>query len=239
MSCGLGIMCNNGIVLGCDSGIIMGLGLEMLRSEGRKWFDITDDIKLIGTGRCSSSDYLVELILEDMPLHVNEMSLREFRYFIEDCSIKLHERYNLTRSPISKNSEEPRFNILSLISYRNVDGALGLFEVHGDGFVEPVHQWQPVGSLGVVPEYLMQQFYHPDIEIKKMVRIVYYILSETINVDPYCGGRIRVGYLIPDRPFVDLQENELMEISKVVQERRALLHNQVYKKMFDEEFNLK
>ena len=65
------------------------------------------------------------------------------------------------------------------------------------------------------------------------------MLSEVIKTDPWSAGKIEIGYLTPDEPYVDgaIQEQHMQELHNVVQERRSLLHGQVYKCLFDDDFN--
>jgi len=79
MSTGLGLICQDGIVLGSDSLVTKALGPEVTRANQGKPFGITDRIQLIGTGGYTENVHLVNEIQENLPDHPEIIPTRELR----------------------------------------------------------------------------------------------------------------------------------------------------------------
>ena len=238
MSIGLGVRCKDGIVLGCDSASTLVLGPEMTRPDQGKYFKVTDRIQLIGTGGYTDGVRLVREIQGRLPNHPDVMSTKDFEVILEDSALALHTRYNLDQDPPIRDGNDPRCDGASIICFGNVGGDLGLYVVLGSGDVEFVSEWHPVGSLAPVTEYLLQRLCRPNINLQIGLKIAAYVVSEIIDADPYCGGRIRLGYLERGGQYVDFEDDDIKEIDHLVQERRTLLHGRIFKHVFDDQFNL-
>ena len=238
MSFGLGIQIKDAIIIGCDSRGVYDYGQEIIREDHGKWYDVTDRIVLVGTGSGIDPERQVREIQSRLPDHPEYMSMVKFEEVLEDATDHLHERHNIQRPPMDPNKPEPRFDSTSLVAFTNVDHELGMFYVLHSGILDLSKKWCPVGSLALLGEFLLQRFYRPDIDLRQGLRLCWYVLKEIARSDPYVGGEIRLGYIERGEPYFELSADVKKEIDDLVQERRSILHDSIYHRLFDDEFTV-
>jgi 20S proteasome alpha/beta subunit len=217
----VGIKCKDGVVLGSDSQQEFGRGVAVKRLNTGKIYKLNERFSIAGAGTTAHIEKAIDSIniaLNDTKRRKGGMELCEDDCVnaIERAMIVTHKTYNIERATFLEDSREKNFfnPILICGCLERIDKSDNacLFIIHTEGVVEKITDYATAGSGAAYAELLLKNYYSPELTVNEAIPLVLHAISEVIDIDPNCGGLIRVTTVKPDGGIKMLTNEEINQL---------------------------
>ncbi len=221
----VGIKCNDGIVLACDSQGSYKKGLDMKSLDENKIFPIPKGrqpayLALAGSGDSAQIKMCVEELAEG--LGDQRFSDRQLRENVLSVLLELHRKHNVERSRFLGLAEVGMFfHPVSILGAKleDINGQMsfGLYLLEPAGWVNPIDEYETLGSGSALADLLMKQIkrsmnaFHitwSTLSVEDATMFSSYVINEVKTSDRYTGGMTKVA-VINSGGFRELSETEV------------------------------
>lgn len=217
----VGLKCDDGVVLGSDSQQEFGRGVAVKRLNKGKIYKVGERFAIAGAGTLAHIEKAVDSIkvaLDDTKRRKGGIDLCEDDCVnaIERAMTVTHKTYNIERASFLEDSSEKDFfrPILICGCLENNNGADSacLFIIHTEGIVEKIDDYATAGSGAAYAELLLKNYYSSAVKVEQGIPMVLHAISEVIEIDPNCGGLIRIAVVKPKEGVRMLEDQEISNI---------------------------
>lgn len=209
----IGARCIDGVILAGDRRVLRGTEY----SEEKK---IIQPFKNFVVGASGISG-LMDKFLNEMNLylnspHDNQLTWREFSYFLEDLATNLFERYN-SRLERLQEAEVGGFAFDTLFGFKEYSDHASLYHMYGNGFSAEVKKFDIIGHGQPHALPFLKTLYRQNITMEEMIKLCVFILKliDEEKIDLSVGGKPQI-YKIPDiGDTIELSEDEIEELLNI------------------------
>lgn len=225
----VGIKCKDGIVLGSDSQQEFIRGVAVKRLNTGKIYKLDDRFAIAGAGAVAHIEKAVDSIKVALKATKQqtggcELSEDQCVNAIERAMTVTHKTYNVERATFLEDVHERNFFNPILIcgcleQVGGVDNSC-LFIIHSEGVVEKIDDYATAGSGAAYAELSLKNYYSTDLLVNQAISLVHHAIDEVIDIDPNCGGEIRITTVKP-KEGIKMFSSE--DIKKVREETEPLI----------------
>jgi 20S proteasome alpha/beta subunit len=212
-----GMKCRDAIVLASDSQSTSKTG-KTKSLDSTKIIQISKFMGMTGSG----DSYHIKLVADEAKERFGEKKFpqKELEKSLNRMMKDLHKEHNALRSEeLGYKDVKTLFHPQCLIGAAHSDNSLGLYLIRDDAWVEPVDDYQIIGSGNFIGNLIMSQqirfFQSQNKKISEEV-ITYglffacYIINEIKNFDTKTGGSVNIA-VIYNGHFHELPEKQVSE----------------------------
>lgn len=236
MTLAIGIIANDGIVLGSDSRATIGdpRGLTTVNDTVQKIFKITDFCGLAIAGDGGLAVSILDIFLWDLKQKpdYNTFSIDEIIFLLRNTSISKYNEW----FPHLKPQERP-FLAMIVCGYRkNLQGGLDvpiIFSLLSVNHFAPSTDTMGFTTVGIIPlaVYLLNRLYtKSDIQLKSAIELAAFCIRETASQDGKVGGELQLATFSKNSPFKIYNAKDIELVKKRCEEFRKNLRNPFYAK---------
>lgn len=229
MTLALALVCKDGIVLAADSQETFENLPLMRRDKHRpKIVKINDFIMMAGAGSVS--------FLQQVEEELREYIATERVPSTEGC-LKLKGKLTIMVHGVRKNHLERMKDLygdnvglqaapsgqLMIASYDcdNVQ-KLNAFLVDGDGDIEKITTYQPIGSGMLYAELILKDYYKPEMTVEEGKRLAYWTVADTKEVDRYVGPPIVIA-IVTEKGAKYISDDEIQAMEEAYEIKKSTL----------------
>ena len=195
----LGIKCKDALVMASDSQSTSKSG-KTKSLDATKIIQINKFIGITGSG----DSYHIRIIADEIKERLGErkFSQRELENSLNTIIKELHKQHNTLRSEeLGYKEIKMMIRPQCLIGAAHTDNTLGLYLIRDDAWVEPVDDYQIIGSGNYIGNFIMSQqirgFESQNMKLSSAdinygVFLACYIINEIKNFDTKTGGSVNV-----------------------------------------------
>lgn len=215
----IALVCKDGIVLASDSQETFENLPLMRRDKHRpKIVKINDCIMIAGAGSVTFLQQVEEelrgyVATEKIPVTEGCLKLKDKVQMMVHSVRKSHlERMKALYGEIVGAQAAPSGQLM-IASY-DCDSAqkLNVFLIDGDGDIEKITTYQPIGSGMLYAELILKDYYKPEMTIEEGKRLAYWTIADTKEVDRYVGPPIIIAVVTEDgAKYISDEEIQAME----------------------------
>lgn len=228
MTLALALICKDGIVLAADSQETYENLPLMRRSKNRpKIVTINDFIMMAGAGSVTFLQQAEEalrgyIVAERVPLTEGCLKIKEkFQVMVHAIRKNHLERikdlYGESAGPLAPSGQ------LIIASYDCDCGQkLNAFLIEGDGDIEKIATYQPIGSGMLYAELILKDYYRPEMTVEDGKRLAYWTVADTMEVDNNVGPPIVIS-VITEKGASYISDNEIEALEEAYQIKKSTL----------------
>jgi 20S proteasome alpha/beta subunit len=199
MTIAIGLLCNEGLVIGADTEEVLG-GYIKTSTEKMRVIE-KDNYKLIITG-AGESDF-IDCFYDELEEALDESEPKDIKAIYKILRTTQLQYFRNHLAPYSSFPSDDRPNPDLLIALHIRIGGLVtgstlfrtvLFKANGT-VVKRIHKAECVGTGVVLARSLMDQFFDPELSLKQTGILAAYILRQAKRWGQYCGGNSDIAIL--------------------------------------------
>lgn len=229
MTLALVLACKDGIVLAADSQETYANLPLMRRDKHRpKIIKINDSIMIAGAGSVNFLQQVEEelrayIATERLPQNEGCLKIKEKVQLMVHATRKNHlERMKALYGNETALQLAPSGQLI--MASHDCDSApkLNAFLIDGDGDIERITTYQPIGSGMLYAELILKDYYHPDLTTEDGKRLAYWTVSDTKEVDNNVGPPIVIA-TITEKGANYVSESEVEALEEAYQIKKNTL----------------
>ena len=232
----VGIKCKDGVVLGSDSQQEFGRGVAVKRLNTGKIYKLDERFAVAGAGTLAHIEKAIDSIkvaLDDTKTRKGGVDLCEDDCVnaIERAMTVTHKTYNVERAAFLDDPHERSFFnpilICGCLEHSGKQDTACLFIIHPEGVVETISDYATAGSGAAYAELLLKNYYKAELSIGETVPLVIHAINEVIDIDPNCGGAIRIATVNSETGIKMLTTKDIEDIQKSTEPLIGLVENKI------------
>jgi 20S proteasome alpha/beta subunit len=186
-----------GSVLATDSRVMYG---SIKRDQARKIEPLTDDIGLATAGLVGAIDDIIR--------PAKDLCNSRPTTFEDVCSKLSDESLKWYKENVDKLDEDDEQSLSEFI----VVSAERIRKIQEKGYSEESYDYDCVGSGSYYGEYILQNFYRGNLDVKEAKELAVYTILETSKMDPSVGQDIQMNVYPKGEKYQSTSKEEIAEI---------------------------
>ena len=229
MTCIIGLVCKDGVLIASDRRIVR--GPEAL--EERKIHELKIGENVVGVVAASGLTGIRDNFLEESSLEMAArriVNVKELKESMEDAAYRIYTRYS------ERLKEEAEINALVACLENLSNGKAKLYQLYPNGYMDEIKTYSSLGSSTPLTLPFLKVAYHDNLTLEQAARLAVFIIMyiERFELDRNVGGKPMIALVKHEKGVEFLREEE---IDKLVNEIKPVL--ETYKNEFLNLLNLK